>query len=133
MEPVAAPGLGGRLLIFVIGGEKAAAGVIGTVPYQEFTGCAGGHTLVLVIYHTRLKASHGFAEGACADLSGRVVVGKNPAGFCHAPDLHHGKAESCFRGRVVVRVDTGADSEANAVIGLEIACRQVHQQRRHHT
>ena len=133
VEPVAAPGLGGRLLIFVIGGEKAAAGVIGTVPYQQLPGCAGGHVLVLVIHHARLKASHGFAEGTCADLPGRVVVGKNPAGFGHTPDLHHGKAESCFRVRVVVRVDTGTDPEANAVFRFCIACRQVHQQRRYHT
>ena len=133
VEPVAAPGLGGRLLIFVIGGEKAPAGVIGTVPHQQLTGCAYSNILIVVIHHARLKASHGFTKGACADLSGRVVVGKNPAGFGHTPDLYHWKAKSCFRGHVVIRVDSGTDSKANAVIRFCIACRQVHQQRRYHT
>ena len=132
VEPAAAPGLSGRWLIFVVCREKAAAGVSGTVSHQQLTGCAYGNILVVLVYHAGFKPAHRSAEGARAHLSGWVVVGKNPASFGHAPDLHHGKAESCFRGRVVVRVNTGTDPEANAVIRFRIARRQVHQQRRHH-
>ena len=132
MEPATAPRLGGCLLIFVVGREKASAGVIGSVPHEQLTGCAYGNILIVVVHDAGLKTIHRFAEGPCADLSGRMVVSKNPTGFGHAPDLHHGKAESCFRGCMVIRVDTGADSKANAVIRFCLAYRQVHQQRRYH-
>ena len=127
VEPVTSPRLGRCLLIFVVGREKAAAGVISTVPYQQFTGVTYGNILVLFVHDTGFKPIHRFTEGTCADLPGWVVVGKYPTGFRHAPDFHHRKAESSFRDCVMIRIDTGTDPEANAVIRFCIANWKVHQ------
>jgi hypothetical protein len=65
------------------------------------------------------------------DLPWLDAIGEDATGLRHAPDLHERKAEALLEGGVQLRLDTGADAEADPVRPLLGDRGLVEEQRRH--
>ena len=96
-------------------------------------GWPSGTSLVAIVDHTYLDARHRPAEGARADLTRLEVVPQHTHHLCHAPDLDQRKAKAPFEQQVQLRLDAGANAEADVVVPLVLPRRLVEQQGRDHT
>jgi hypothetical protein len=59
-----------------------------------------------------------------------MIVGENAHHLGHAPNLDHGKAEALLEFGVQLRLDAGAETEADAVAAIVLGGRLAEQERR---
>src|SRR5207302_1670171 len=91
---------------------------------------SGRYRVARLVGDHRLEAALRPAEGARADAARLLVVGEDPAGLGHAPNLDERYAEAFLEGRVERRVDAGADGEFEPVAALFRLRLLLHQHRK---
>src|SRR3546814_11460469 len=94
MYPPTGLGFLGGLFVLQIPGEKAMTRRCGGMALQQLALLAARYFTALVISHHRFQPGQRPAEGARRDLPRLVIVGEDPAGLGHAPDLDQRKTEA---------------------------------------
>ena len=127
VEPAAAPGLRGLLVVLEIARERAPPRRLGRVTHEHLARRAVRHVAVPIVDDADVDAGDRLAESPRADPAGMMVVAEDAAELGHAPDLDQRKTEPLLEYGMETGLDAGADAVADGVVAIRCRRRLVQQ------